>query len=231
MNRYISIWDRLADAVRCGMAAGHTEAEAQSDLCHAICDRAVKLRVHLGKSATTPMTSRGTVVDGEDVEIPPQLSAGDIDWNNSRPLKPWPLRRERMPRLTRAGCCWHIERMEVSRNDVTRLFGGAQGAHEQAMRKGTQRVRGGSSPGREPTADYESARRRGAKPKKFERVREAMMSDIQQGRRSGAELGDMLEKELSASYGVSRDTARRARNAVLSALQGLNSRQISTNDK
>jgi hypothetical protein len=212
------------------MAAGHTEAEAQSDLCHAICDRAVKVRLHLGKNATTGMKAYGTVVNGEDVEIPTQLSAGDMDWNNSRPLKPWPLRRERMPHLTfRGGCYWHIERMEVSGNDVTRLLGAAQGAHEQTARKGTQRVRGGSSPAREPTA--ESARRRGAKPKKFERVREAMRSDIQQGRRSGAELGDMLEKELSASYGVSRDTARRARNAVLSALQELNSRQIPTNDK
>lgn len=229
MNRYVSIWDRLPDAVRCVMAAGHTEAEAQNDLCHAICDRAARVRLHLGKSATTGMKAYGTVVDGEDVEIPTHLSAGDMDLNNSRPLKPWPLRRERMPHLTRGGCYWHIERMEVLRNDVTRLFGGAQGAGEQTVRKGTQRVRGGSSPGREPTV--KSARRRGAKPKKFERVREAMRSDIQQGRRSGAELGDMLEKELSASYGVSRDTARRARNAVLSALQGLNSRQIPTNDK
>jgi hypothetical protein len=230
MNRYVSIWDRLPDAVRCGMAAGYTEAEAQSDLCRSISDGAVKIRLGLGRNATNGMKAHGTTVNGEDVEIPLQLSAGDIDWNNSRPLAPWAVRRERMPHLARAGCYWHIERMEVLRNDVTRLFGAAQGAHEQTVRKGTQRVRGGSSPGREPTA--ESARRRGAKPKKFERVREAMRSDIQQGRRSGAELGDMLEKELSASYGVSRDTARRARNAVLSALQQeLNSRQIPTNDK
>jgi DNA-binding GntR family transcriptional regulator len=38
----------------------------------------------------------------------------------------------------------------------------------------------------------------------------------------------MLEKNLAMNYGVSRDTARKARNAVLSEL---NSRQIPTIDK
>ena len=55
-----------------------------------------------------------------------------------------------------------------------------------------------------------------------------MRNDIQQGRRTVAQLENMLEKNLSATYGVSRDTARKARDAVLSEL---NSRQIPTNDK
>jgi hypothetical protein len=55
-----------------------------------------------------------------------------------------------------------------------------------------------------------------------------MRDDIQQGRRTVAQLEDMFEKDLSANYGVSRDTARKARKAVLSELK---SRQIPTNDK
>jgi DNA-binding GntR family transcriptional regulator len=43
-----------------------------------------------------------------------------------------------------------------------------------------------------------------------------MRSDIQQGRCTVPALKDMLEKNLSENYGVSRDVARRARNAVLS---------------
>jgi DNA-binding GntR family transcriptional regulator len=43
-----------------------------------------------------------------------------------------------------------------------------------------------------------------------------MRNDIQQGRRTVAELKNMLEKNLSANYGVSRDTARKARRGVLS---------------
>jgi Bacterial regulatory proteins, gntR family len=59
-------------------------------------------------------------------------------------------------------------------------------------------------------------RPRGAKPKKLEQVKQAMRNDIQQGRRTRAELSSMREKELAAEYGVSRDTARKARKAVLS---------------
>ena len=57
-------------------------------------------------------------------------------------------------------------------------------------------------------------RPRGAKPKKLEQVKEAMRNHIQQGRRTVAELSSMREKELAAEYGVSRDTARKARKAV-----------------
>jgi DNA-binding GntR family transcriptional regulator len=42
-----------------------------------------------------------------------------------------------------------------------------------------------------------------------------MRDDLHQGRRTPAELKDMREKNLAATYGVSRDTARKARNAVL----------------
>jgi hypothetical protein len=55
-----------------------------------------------------------------------------------------------------------------------------------------------------------------------------MRNDLQQGRHTVAQLKNMLEKDLSANYGVSRDTARRARNAVLLEL---NPRQTPTNDK
>jgi len=55
-----------------------------------------------------------------------------------------------------------------------------------------------------------------------------MMNDIQQGQLNPLELDNMIGKKLASRYGVSRDTARKARNAVLSEL---NSRQTPTNDK
>jgi hypothetical protein len=71
-------------------------------------------------------------------------------------------------------------------------------------------------------------RKRGRKPVKFERVKEAMRRDIAEGR----QLEDMLEKELAHIYGVSRDTARKARIAVLSEyVENSNSDKSSTNDK
>jgi Bacterial regulatory proteins, gntR family len=72
-----------------------------------------------------------------------------------------------------------------------------------------------------------SARKRGRKPVKRERVRQAMLNDIEQGNLTVEKLGDMLEKELAERYKVSRDTARKARDAILS---DYNSRQIATND-
>ena len=62
------------------------------------------------------------------------------------------------------------------------------------------------------------ARPRGRKPKKLARVKEAMMEDIRLGRQTPNGLKNMLEKDLVAGYGVSRDTARKARDAVLSEM-------------
>jgi hypothetical protein len=64
-------------------------------------------------------------------------------------------------------------------------------------------------------ADAGSKRRRGRRPEKFERAKEAMKNDIRTGRLTVADLNKMLEKDLAAEYGVSRDTARKARKAVL----------------
>ncbi len=74
-----------------------------------------------------------------------------------------------------------------------------------------------------------SGRRRGPRPK-FERIREEMRKDIRQRRRTVTELQNMLEKELASHYNVSRDTARKAREAVLSESEFVE-RQIATNDK
>ena len=63
-------------------------------------------------------------------------------------------------------------------------------------------------------AEASLRRPRGAKPKKLEQVKEAMRRDIREGRRTMAELSDMLEKDLAAAYGVSRDTARKALKVV-----------------
>ena len=72
-------------------------------------------------------------------------------------------------------------------------------------------------------------RPRGPKPKKLEGVKKAMKDDIRHGRLTEAELSNMLEKDLAPRYGgVSRDTARKAREAVC---REFNSRQRATNDK
>ena len=56
---------------------------------------------------------------------------------------------------------------------------------------------------------------RGRRRIKLERVKQAMSEDIQQGRIAASELENMLERQMEERYGVSRDTARKARKAVL----------------
>jgi hypothetical protein len=63
-----------------------------------------------------------------------------------------------------------------------------------------------------------STRPRGRPPTKLETVTEAMRNDIRQGG-TVADLEKMLEKNMAEKYGVSRDTARKAREIILSELK------------
>jgi transposase len=59
-----------------------------------------------------------------------------------------------------------------------------------------------------------------------------MRRDIREDRQTADTLNGMPEKNLASIYGVSRDTARKARDAVLSETdENSNSRQTPTNDK
>jgi Bacterial regulatory proteins, gntR family len=55
-------------------------------------------------------------------------------------------------------------------------------------------------------------------PRKLEKTKQAIREDIAQSQLTVSQLDSMIERELSEKYGVSRDTARKARNAVLSEL-------------
>jgi hypothetical protein len=59
-------------------------------------------------------------------------------------------------------------------------------------------------------------RERGGNAGKRQRVEQEMQNDIHAGRLTPNKLATMLEKEMAARYGVSRDTARKARNKILS---------------
>jgi hypothetical protein len=67
-------------------------------------------------------------------------------------------------------------------------------------------------------APTHSARPRGRRPKKLDRVKENMREDIRLGRQTPEGLRDTLEKNLASQYRVSRDTARKARDAILSEM-------------
>jgi Bacterial regulatory proteins, gntR family len=66
----------------------------------------------------------------------------------------------------------------------------------------------------ENSANLSLPRSRGRKPKKLNGTEEAMREDIRQNRLTASQLDKMTEVKLAEKYGVSRDTARKARNAV-----------------
>jgi hypothetical protein len=85
-------WERLSDAAaRVMAAAGVSKEQAQTDICQAIADDAVEIRCKLEKHTTSPIRSK-KVLAGRDFEIPTDLKLKHLDWERSRPLKPWFVR-------------------------------------------------------------------------------------------------------------------------------------------
>jgi len=117
-GQYISKWERLLEALNRVTSAGITESDAKRGICNAIADGAIEIQLALGKHMTKHMTTRNKVLGG-DVEIPVRLESQDFDFENSRPLKQWAVKRERISHL--AGY-WDFEWIELSRADVTKVL-------------------------------------------------------------------------------------------------------------
>jgi hypothetical protein len=220
---YVSKWESLSAACEQMTATGLAKEDAKADIGQMIADGVVEIRVTLQKHATNGMRSL-EALEGKAFDIPTTLKPEDFDWDESRPLKPWFVKRGAYS----PHGFWQIEKIELCRTDVINASSAARrgGPVEHA---GSEPGASGSGPalvsnsvGVDPTLSgpgrsgaHGSARRRGARPQKFEKTSGAMRDDLHQGRRTPAELKDMREKNLAATYGVSRDTARKARNAVL----------------
>jgi len=78
---YTPDWESLSSAVTRIKASGVEEGQAREDLCHAIADRKVAVRVTLVKSKQ--------IFLGGNVRPPAHLKPNDLDWEHSRPSAPW----------------------------------------------------------------------------------------------------------------------------------------------
>jgi len=68
--------------------------------------------------------------------------------------------------------------------------------------------------------------RGGRRPEKRNQVKAAMNEDLEQGRLTESALRNMPEKALAAKYGVNRETARKARNEVVSEMSRVSETQF-----
>ncbi len=126
---YVSPWEPLSNAATRVMAEARvSKDEAQLDICQAILDGAVKIRCRLKRHTINRMTSKREL-DGNAFQIT-KLKPHDLDWEGSRPLKPWTVRR---------GCYeipgdWELARLELSKTDVTNVLCRAETQGETAQR-------------------------------------------------------------------------------------------------
>jgi hypothetical protein len=85
---YTPDWEPLADALKRVRATGVSEDEAKTDLCRAVADRRIDVRVTI---AATDYGMRGKVFSDGNVGVPAHLKPGDLDWVQSRPFAQWPI--------------------------------------------------------------------------------------------------------------------------------------------
>jgi hypothetical protein len=119
---YTPDWEPLADALRRAMASGIAEDEAKIDLCRAVADRKINVRVRIASGNDYDM--QGEVFSRGNVAAPPHLSPGDLDWIQSRPLRQWligPVGPENYHWF--GGWKKHpIDLIELSTHDVLNIF-------------------------------------------------------------------------------------------------------------
>jgi hypothetical protein len=143
---YVRQWECLSQALQRVIAAGLPESTARPGLCDAIADGAVEIRLQLRKHTLCGTTARGRTFTGRDVQIPVDLQPADLDFENSRPLKPWFMLREKYPDLWGF---WEIERMEVFVPDVTSVLLASEAQTLPASAERPKPSRPKTRPGRE----------------------------------------------------------------------------------
>jgi hypothetical protein len=83
---YTPDWEPLADALERVIATGLGKEEVKVDLCGAVADGKIRIRVKVAARA-----GRGEVFANGNVGVPPRLKPADLDWVASRPFEPWPI--------------------------------------------------------------------------------------------------------------------------------------------
>ena len=117
---YLRAWQRLAEVIESVMAAaGCSREEAETDICHAIADRTVRIQGKLRRHKTKSITSN-RLLEGKDFLIPDEIKPADLDWGNSRPLDPWAVHRE----IFRIPGNWELEWIKLFSTDVTNVLCG-----------------------------------------------------------------------------------------------------------
>jgi hypothetical protein len=151
---YTPDWEPLAAALQRVRATGVSEDEAKTDLCRAVADRRIDVRVSI---AATDHGMRGQVFSDGNVGVPPHLKPRDLDWVQSRPLAQWSIGPRPGQHYTWIGG-WEnrpLDLIELSTANVIEvLCGGAgQSSDNERVRPAKQKSRDRSQPAFERARD------------------------------------------------------------------------------
>lgn len=118
--RYPPNWLSLSEARELLIASGLSAREAETDICRALREgirsrRAFERVTFRGHTVAPELFRLMTVRDGNRfrLRVPADLAPEDLDWENSRPRRPWPLGE---------GYLAHIGRLELWRRPLERVF-------------------------------------------------------------------------------------------------------------
>jgi hypothetical protein len=84
---YVPDWEPIADALSRAVALGVATDEAKRQICAAISDRRIEMRLILAEDLGLGLDEME--VPRAELRIPPRLKPEDIDWTGSVPLKRW----------------------------------------------------------------------------------------------------------------------------------------------
>ena len=131
-----------AAAERLMQASGCSQDQARWDLCRALSGRVIDILAKLQRHDIRPLKST-RIVSGKQLQIPTVLKPDDIDWQNSRPLKPWFLCD--VPPLHHGP--WHLAHIELFGPDITaKLLSGVEPTASPSAAKSDKQPKQRESP-------------------------------------------------------------------------------------
>ena len=120
---YVPDWQPLAAALERVMATGATEDNAKLDICRAVADQKIDVRVRI---AASEYDLGGRSFSDGNVGVPLRLNPRDFDWVRSRPLSRWsigPMLGEHYT-WTSGWSEQSLDLIELSTRDVRRILCG-----------------------------------------------------------------------------------------------------------